>query len=104
MYNIMNCSGFDTGVMGSCSLAWLVFGLLLFIVLISNRQLDNFGLEYNMIGGFAGAIIPYLIIITLFGSFKWGLFIGLIGSLAGGIFGATFFGGTGGEGGGEGWY
>jgi len=102
----MTCNNFSAGVLGGCSLAWLAFGLLLFVVLISNRQMDNLGLEYNMAFGFVGMILPYLIIITFSGSIKYSLLFGLIGSAVGGILGAMFFGGTGGEsGGGEGgWY
>ncbi len=105
IYNIMTCENFSTGVFGECSLAWLAFGLLLFIVLISNRQMDNLGLEYNLAFGFLGMVIPYLIIITFSGSIKYGLLSGLAGLVVGGVIGAMFFGGSGGEGGGdEGWF
>lgn len=97
IYSLMSCRGWeDSGFMGPCSIAWLLFALLVFVVLISRRQIDEFfDMEYNLILGFAGALVPYLLIVTLTGAMKWAFLAGLIGSLVLGIFGGSLFGGAG---------
>lgn len=93
VYNMLTCGGFDLGIMGGCSLSWLIFGLLIFVVLISRKQLgENLGFPYNLISGFVGSLVPYILIITFSGSVKWGLVVGIIGSLAGGFIGSQFLG------------
>jgi len=76
-YNMMTCSGFDTGFFGGCSMAWLIVGLLFFEVLILNRQLNDLGIEYDMVWGFGG-FIPFLLLMTFTGSVKWALVIGVV--------------------------
>lgn len=85
--NLMSCQGFEnTGLMGNCSLAWLAIAVLILVVLIERKQLgDNLEIGYNIFAGFGGALLPAIIIITFFGSAKWALLGGLIGSLLGGI-------------------
>ena len=87
MKNLMSCKGFSNpGFMGDCSLSWLAIAFLVFLVLIEKKQLgENFGTGYNIFGGFGGALLPAIIIITLFGSAKWALIGGVIGSLLGGV-------------------
>ena len=85
--NLMSCQGFESpGFMGDCSLAWLVIAVLVFLVLIERKQIgETLGLGYNIFAGFGGALLPALIIVTFFGSAKWALLGGIIGSLLGGI-------------------
>lgn len=98
MYNIMTCGGFTTEVLGGCSIAWFSLGIIIFIVLILRKQLnDNFGIDYNLIGGFVGAIVPFLIVVSISGSAKWSLVVGLIGAVIGGVVGGLFLGGGGGD-------
>jgi len=87
MNNIMSCQGFSNpGFMGDCSLAWLAIAVLVFLVLIEKKQLgENAGTGYNIFAGFGGALLPALIIISFFGSAKWALIGGVIGSLLGGV-------------------
>jgi len=87
MNNLMSCQGFSNpGFMGDCSLAWLAIAVLVFLVLIEKKQIDeNLGTGYNIFAGFGGALLPAIIIITFFGSAKWALLGGLIGSLLAGV-------------------
>jgi len=99
MYNIMTCSGFTTEVLGGCSIAWFSIGIIIFAVLILRKQLnDNIGIDYNLIGGFVGSIVPFLIIVSISGSAKWSLIVGLIGAVIGGVVGGLFLGGGGNSG------
>ena len=96
----MTCGGFDTSFFGGCSMAWLIFGLLLFLVLILRKQItDTLGMDYNQWGGLVCALLPYIIVVSITGNYKWGLGIGLIGALVGGFGAAAMFGGS--EGGSE---
>ena len=96
--NMMSCTGFETGVMGPCSQAWLIMGLLFLIVIVSRKQIEDFlGWDYNLLGGFIGAFAPYLILVTLFGWIKWGLLAGLVGSFVGGMMIGQVLGGGGGS-------
>lgn len=87
MYNIMSCSGFDSTMMGTCSIAWFGLALLFFVVVFSQRWLgeDVTGMNYDGLFGFIGAYGSYLVVITLSGSPKWALLAGLLGSLIGGL-------------------
>jgi len=92
----MSCQGWtESGFMGPCSVSWLVLAILVFVVLISRKQIgENLGYTYNLIGGFVGVIVPFLIIITIFGTYKWAFLAGLVGSFIGGLFGGSIFGGS----------
>ena len=96
MYNIMSCGGFDVSVMGSCSIAWIGLAFLFFVVVFSKRWLGEeiTGLPYDGLFGFIGAYAPYLVLITLFGSPKWALLGGLIGSVVFGLCSGYFRGGS----------
>ena len=94
VYNLMSCGNF-TGF--SCSIAWFIVAILVFLTLIIRRQSENFGYGFNVIGGFAGWIIPFLLLITFTGSEKWSLAGGLIGLAVGGFLIGQFFGGGGDE-------
>lgn len=87
MYNIMTCGGWEeTGFMGPCSMSWMAICFLVFVVLISRKQIgENLGVGYNIFAGFGGAIFPILIIVSIWGTAKWGLLAGIIGSLLAGI-------------------
>ena len=91
-------------VLGGCSIAWFAFGILIFVVLIMRKQLnDNIGVEYNTILGFILSIIPFLITVSFTGSPKWSLLVGLVGAIVGGVIGGYVFGGEGSDGDG-GWF
>ena len=55
------------------------------------------GLNFSFLFGLVGALVPYFLVVTLFGSFKIALIVGLLGGLAGGyLLGAVFGEGEGG--------
>tara|TARA_R100000501_G_C2521663_1_gene48635 strand:- start:105 stop:395 length:291 start_codon:yes stop_codon:yes gene_type:complete len=87
MYNLMSCGGFGNEVMGGCSMAWVGFAMLFFVVVFSRKWLGEevTGMNYDALFGFIGAYLPYIILISIFGEAKWALLGGIIGSLAGGL-------------------
>jgi len=89
----MTCTGFSNKLMGGCSIAWLIFGLLIIVGMVANRQFNDFGVEWNQWGGYVGAIVPYMIAVAVSGNYKIGLVLGILGMLAGGYFGGRLFGG-----------
>jgi len=91
--NIMTGTGFDKSLAGPWSMAWFAVTALFFVVLISRKWLgEEFGLPYNLWGGFVGAFLPYLLIITLSCSIKFSLLGGLLGSFIGAYLFALWFG------------
>ena len=90
---MMTCSGFSTSIMGGCSIAWLVFAVLVILGMVANRQINDLGQEWNQWTGYLGMAIPYFIIISITGNIKIGLVAGLVGLFAGGLLGGQFLGG-----------
>ena len=98
-YNIISCSGWEatgSGWVGSapCIKAKIGLVLLFFIIaLVRKWGGEEIGLGFSFLFGMIGSIVPYFLIITIFGSFKIALIIGLVGGLAGGYLGGVLFGG-----------
>ena len=92
--NIFTGGGFaDIGVMGSFSMAWLGLAIIFFINAFARKWIgEEMGYSYSFLFGTAIGIAAYIIAITISCEPKWGLLLGIIGSLAGG-FGAGMFGG-----------
>lgn len=90
--NLMTGAGFDLEIMGGFSVAWLAMVLLFFIVVFSRKWLMEAGMTFNDIGAWAGAYLPYIIIITLTCSAKWALAGGLVGFVVGAFFAGALFG------------
>ena len=95
VYNIMTCENLMSGggFITACSMAWLAIALLFFIVIFLRKGLDLGGMEFNSMFGFIGCYLPFLIIVSLTGSAKWGLLGGIIGAVALGVGGSYIFGG-----------
>lgn len=96
MYNIMTCqgSGWTTSLLGDCSLAWISFIIVVFLAMIVRRQCeDGFlaGIGFNLIGAFVLGIGLNILMITLTGSARWALVLGIAGIAAGGYFGGLIF-------------
>jgi hypothetical protein len=101
MANIFTCAGFGDDLFGGCSMAWLGIGVLFFIVaLLRKWGGEEMGLPFNFTFGLVGAYVPYLIVIMIFGSFKWALLAGILGIGVIG-FGLSILTGGGGEDSGE---
>lgn len=91
--NIMTGNGFDTSFLGEYGMAWLAMVVLFFLVVFARRWIgEGFGLAFWTIGGFVGAFIPYLIIVTFFCTVKWALFGGIIGFIVGAFVIGNFIG------------
>ena len=104
VYNIMTCQGgpaWSTGLMGGCSISWLVVGFIFLLVMVIRRQADDgvlAGTNYSAIGAGIIGLGAAITLITLFGAPKWGFLGGIIGIALGGFGGAFLgFGGGGGE-------
>lgn len=92
VYNMMNCAGFSTSLMGGCSIAWLGIGLLFIIILIARKQLaENLDIGFNALGGMIAGLGAYIVLITITGQAKWGLLGGIILALVGGFVAGQFF-------------
>ena len=95
VYNLMTCGGFDSGFMGGCSMAWLGMVVIFFIIaLLRKWGGEEIGMDFNFMWALLLSFLPYIIVITLFGSFKAALVVGIIGGIAGG-YGAGHFVGEG---------
>jgi len=90
MYNLMSCSGWTNGLsfLGPCSLSWLSIAFVVFLCLILRRQCEDgvlSGMGFNIIGSFIGGLGGSLLVITVFGSARWSLLIGVLGIAIGGF-------------------
>jgi len=91
-----------TGIMGGCSIAWLVLAAIFILGMVLRRQTEDgvlAGTGFNFIGAMIGGMVTCIVLITLFGAPKWG-FIGGIAGLALGGFGLGLLGLGDGDGGG----
>lgn len=89
-YNMMTCTGGDWtfSVLGACSMAWMSFALLVFLILIIRRQTDDgflAGVGFNFIGALVGGLGGHIVLTTLFGSARWAMLGGFAGLIVGGF-------------------
>jgi hypothetical protein len=95
--NIMTGTGFDTGFFGGFTVAWLGLVVIFFLCAFARRWIGEMGVfPFSFIGGLAGGILIYLIIVTVSCSSRWALVVGLIGTVVGGYLGDTMMGDGGG--------
>jgi hypothetical protein len=100
MYNPLTCAGWEgatTGwiAAGGCLAARLGFVFLFFLVFILRKWFfELIMIPFNVFTSLIGSLLTYLIIIIIFGSFKWALALGVAGIFIFGIVGAIFFGET----------
>lgn len=102
-YNIINCGGWAseaaaTGWMAStdCLKGRIGVVLLFFIVaLVRKWGGEEMGFEFSFLFALIFGLLTYLIVITISGSFKFALGLGLVTSLIGGYGAGIFFGGEG---------
>ncbi|MFI5405076.1 MAG: hypothetical protein ACHQ1D_01040 [Nitrososphaerales archaeon] len=96
IYNIMTGNNFSTEIFGSYSMAWLGMVVLFFMVVFSRKWIgEAMDLPFSTIGAFVGAYLPYLIIITIWGSPKFSLLGGIIGFIVGAFLLGGLFGDSG---------
>ena len=98
-YNVLSCKGFETSEsiglsFGPCAFAKLGFVLLFFInAFIRKWGGEEAGIDYSFFGGLIGGLGSYFILITILGSFKIALIVGLAVMALGGYLGGSIFGG-----------
>lgn len=91
--NIMTGAGFELGVMGSFSMAWIGMVILVFLIFFTRKWIgEEMGIGFNILTAFIGAILPYLIVVTITCEFKWALMAGLVGFIVGGFLVGQFIG------------
>ena len=101
-YNIITCggSGWVTKVGSyiggsSCISSRIGLVILFFIIAITRKWGgEELGLDFNFLFALILGLIPYLIVITLFGNYKLAMFIGIVGMLIGGYGLGLIFGGS----------
>ena len=97
LYNMMTCIGgpaWRTGLMGGCSISWLILGFIFILGMVIRRQTDDgimSGVNYSVIGALVLGLGAAITLITIFGAPKWGFLGGIVGLALGG-FVAPFFG------------
>ena len=103
IHSLLTCSGFTETAgsfiaSGDCMKSRLGFVILFFIIAIARKWGgEEMGLNFSFLFGLVGSLVPYFIVVTLFGSFKIALIVGLLGGLVGGyLLGAVFGEGEGG--------
>ena len=81
---MMTCEGFDMGFMGGCGMSWLGAVMLFFLIAFTRKWIgEEMDIPCNLIGGMIGAFLPYMIIVYITCSYKWGLLGGIIGAIVG---------------------
>jgi hypothetical protein len=88
-YNILNCAGFcEQAGWVSCSpclKAKLGMVLLFFIIAVVRKWgSEEVGLSFSFLFALIGGLLPYFLVVTILGSFKIAMVVGLIGGLVGG--------------------
>lgn len=100
-YNILSCKGFgdSTGFFdfgGVCMRSRIGIVFLFFIVaMVRKWGAEEVGLEFNFLFSLIGGMLLYLVLITLFGSYKIAFVGGLGAALLLGYGSGYFFGGDG---------
>lgn len=102
-YNLISCAGWEAGSgwfgSGACIGARLGIVLLFFIVAIARKWLgEEMGLNFSFLWALVLSLVPYFLVITIFGSAKIAMLVGIIGLLIGG-FGVGYLFGSGSDGG-----
>lgn len=101
LHNLLTCSGFGNAATGyiagsSCIKARLGLVVLFFIVaLVRKWGGEEVGLDYSFLFGLIGGLGSYFLVVTIFGSFKIALVVGLVGSLVAGYGAGMLFGSEG---------
>ena len=101
-YNLLSCSGWATEggwvASGACLKARIGIVILFFVIAIIRRWGgEEIGVDFNFMFALLFGLLPYLLVVTIFGSFKAAFVIGIIGALIGGYGAGMFFGGGDGE-------
>jgi hypothetical protein len=91
VYSLMSCTGWGpagTAILGSCSLSWFSFVIVLFLAMILRRQCSDgilAGAGFNFVGALVAGLGVNFIITYFFGSPSWSLMAGLVAMIAGGF-------------------
>ena len=99
LYNILSCQGFETSegmglTFGLCAKAKLLGVVLFFINAFVRKWIgEEMGMDYSFWGGFGGALLAYIIVVSLTGNIIISFIVGLVGMAIGGFFGGQIFGG-----------
>lgn len=98
-YNILSCKGFETadsiGIsFGPCAQAKIGIVLIFFInAFVRKWGGEEAGMDYSFLGGLIGGMGSYFLVISLLGSFKIAILVGLVVMALGGYLGGGLFGG-----------
>lgn len=99
---MMTCSGWSgAAFLGGCSMAWLGFAIMVFLILILRRQCDDgilAGTGFNFIGAIIGGGGGYILLTTLTGDARWAILTGIVGVAIGGWVLGQFLDSSGGGG------
>ena len=98
-YNLINCQGFEGTKgwfnFGDCMKAKFGLVILFFFMAIINKWVFGLmGIAFNVWTAIAGSILVDIILVSIFGSFKLALGIGIAAGIITGILGGQLIGST----------
>jgi hypothetical protein len=92
----MTCGGLGTNIFGSCSMVWVSFVILFFLIIFARKYLgEDAGVPFSFIGALLGGFGAQIIVIVLTCSYKFGLVAGIGGVVLLGIVFSSIFEGLG---------
>lgn len=99
MANLLTCAGFaetQEGFIASVPCMKARFGIIILFFLIAILRRwggEEMGIGFSFLFSLILGIVPYFIVVTITGSFKLAMIVGIIGALIGGYGAGLFFGG-----------
>jgi hypothetical protein len=95
--NPMTCGGLGTNIFGGCSMVWVSFVILFFLIIFARKYLgEEAGVPFSFIGALIGGFGADLIVVVFTCSYKFGLAAGIGGVILLGIVFSSIFEGLGG--------
>ena len=88
IFNLMTCENLGTSILGGCAMGWLSIAIVFFLALVLRRQTDDgilAGTGFNFIAALVVGLGATIVMITLTGSARWALVLGVAGLAVGGF-------------------
>lgn len=94
--NPMSCSGLGTAIMSGCSMVWISFVILFFLIVFARKYLgEEAGVPFSFLGALIGGFTADVLVVVFTCSYKFGLAAGIAGAVLLGIVFSNIFEGLG---------